>query len=477
MNRHPSFRNPVAAVATTSMLLCMATAPSTLLASESGVMLTGYNVQYGGSAVVSDTALSRAQLCGADGPASMLSLMNQVADRLEERLAGGGISPSDRQRAIDAAVDELCQGDESFNVDAYAMTYAECRMTMDTASILTDIHLPPDEASASMTMSDFYSEESTRVSLDRNLNAATGVAVWAGNLNWTGPGESKEIAGYPTTRWDFQYETGMDLGGGGESGGALAALGLNATISTTGHGYYSTTVPGMNIVNAFFDRFTSQVQASEGGSSMFEGMLNTMVEMIRKGMPLEMDQTITSNMMGGGRGGMRSVIKASGVQTVSLIDDFCTRSLVPDHFTVTDMSGQLEASSAELNQSMGELNKAMEGMTPEQREAMKGLGLGSLFGRDAAAKPASQPAQAPAGTAATSSRSMPSSADLTTNNMTQSVQKHLQALGYDVGNTNGNVDTTTVIAISQFQAEKGLEVTGKVTPQLLGILGAEVDSR
>jgi peptidoglycan hydrolase-like protein with peptidoglycan-binding domain len=57
------------------------------------------------------------------------------------------------------------------------------------------------------------------------------------------------------------------------------------------------------------------------------------------------------------------------------------------------------------------------------------------------------------------------------------VQKHLMALGYDPGNTDGNVSTETIIAISQFQAEKGLEVTGEVSPQLAGILSAEVDKR
>ena len=35
----------------------------------------------------------------------------------------------------------------------------------------------------------------------------------------------------------------------------------------------------------------------------------------------------------------------------------------------------------------------------------------------------------------------------------------------------------TTIAISQFQAEKGMKVTGEVTPQLIGILAAEVDRR
>jgi peptidoglycan hydrolase-like protein with peptidoglycan-binding domain len=72
---------------------------------------------------------------------------------------------------------------------------------------------------------------------------------------------------------------------------------------------------------------------------------------------------------------------------------------------------------------------------------------------------------------------VPSSADLTTGDLTQSVQQHLKALGYDPGNTDGDLSTDTVIAISQFQAEKGLQVTGEVTPQLLGILGAEVDAR
>ena len=35
---------------------------------------------------------------------------------------------------------------------------------------------------------------------------------------------------------------------------------------------------------------------------------------------------------------------------------------------------------------------------------------------------------------------------------------------------DGQLSTETIIAISQFQAEKGLEVTGEVTPQLVGIL-------
>ena len=57
------------------------------------------------------------------------------------------------------------------------------------------------------------------------------------------------------------------------------------------------------------------------------------------------------------------------------------------------------------------------------------------------------------------------------------VQNHLQALDYDPGNTDGDVTTQTIVAISQFQAENDLAVTGEVTPQLVGILSAEVDKR
>jgi hypothetical protein len=482
MNRNLKF-TPLAA--SCALALLGFTGPAH--AADNGVVLSGYNVQYN-SMAVSDSALSRDQLCGAEGSATMLNLFNQVGDRLEGRLTQGGISAGERQSEAEAARSELCQSEDSFSVDAYAMTYADCRMTMDTASVLTDISLPPGEASATMSMSDFYRAESSQMTLDRTLEAAGSMASMSmTDVNWTGPGDSKSIAGHSTTRWDFQYEGAMDLGG--ESMAAMKALGLNATFSNTGHGYYSTTAPGMDIVQAFFDKFANQV-GNEGSSSMFGSMLNTMVDMLQKGMPLEMEQTVTTNM-GGRSQGMSSKIKATGLRTVTLAGDYCTRNLVPDYFEVTDINQQMEGMNASMggasgagaegvpnmNESMGELNKMMEQMTPEQREAMKGMGLGSMFGGDAnKANPAGQPAQAPAGSAPSGSAKS-SSADLMTGNMTQSVQMHLQALGYATGNTDGDLSTDTVIAISQFQAENGLEVTGEVTPQLLGILGARVDAQ
>lgn len=51
-------------------------------------------------------------------------------------------------------------------------------------------------------------------------------------------------------------------------------------------------------------------------------------------------------------------------------------------------------------------------------------------------------------------------------------QKELIALGYEPGNIQGEMDTQTIVAISKFQAEQNMEVTGEVSPQLVGALRA-----
>ena len=56
--------------------------------------------------------------------------------------------------------------------------------------------------------------------------------------------------------------------------------------------------------------------------------------------------------------------------------------------------------------------------------------------------------------------------------VTQIVQQDLHALGYDTGSTDGEMTMQTAIAISKFQAEHDLEVTGEASPQLAGIVKA-----
>lgn len=61
--------------------------------------------------------------------------------------------------------------------------------------------------------------------------------------------------------------------------------------------------------------------------------------------------------------------------------------------------------------------------------------------------------------------------------LTEIIQKDLVALGYDPGNTDGDATTDTVIAISKFQAEYSLDVTGQPTPQLAGIIKSKLSQK
>jgi len=63
---------------------------------------------------------------------------------------------------------------------------------------------------------------------------------------------------------------------------------------------------------------------------------------------------------------------------------------------------------------------------------------------------------------------------VTDEDITVMIQRDLTRLGYDPGNTNGELTTQTVVAISRFQADNGLEVTGEPSPQLAGILASKV---
>jgi peptidoglycan hydrolase-like protein with peptidoglycan-binding domain len=59
--------------------------------------------------------------------------------------------------------------------------------------------------------------------------------------------------------------------------------------------------------------------------------------------------------------------------------------------------------------------------------------------------------------------------------LTQIIQRDLVTLGYEPGNTDGEATVATAVAISKFQAEHDLEVTGEASPQLAGIIKAALN--
>lgn len=61
--------------------------------------------------------------------------------------------------------------------------------------------------------------------------------------------------------------------------------------------------------------------------------------------------------------------------------------------------------------------------------------------------------------------------------LTKIIQQDLVTLGYDPGNTDGEASTQTIVAISKFQAENNLEVTGEASPQLAGVIKAAINQK
>ncbi len=65
----------------------------------------------------------------------------------------------------------------------------------------------------------------------------------------------------------------------------------------------------------------------------------------------------------------------------------------------------------------------------------------------------------------------------TADDLTMMVEQDLARLGYETGPVDGEQTIETVIAISKFQSENNLDVTGEVTPQLArALMGAAPNS-
>lgn len=157
------------------------------------------------------------------------------------------------------------------------------------------------------------------------------------------------------------------------------------------------------------------------------------------------------------------------------------------------MTPEQEAQLAEASEQLAELETQMASMPASQRqmmERMMGPQLEMIRNMSSSGKfeivqevtelrcntglpdPAEIAQTFMGGMAMTPAAAGPMSED----SMLQMIQGNLETLGYQPGNTNGVMDKGTAVAISQFQAAQGMEVTGQPSPQLAGILSAAVDA-
>lgn len=496
------------------------------------VLLQGFNLDEAAGLGAATRSLTRAVLCTPEGRLAVAGAINAIRERIH---AVSPYSAADAAPGLQKTFDtyeELCKTPEPFSLEVFTIAYATCGMTMQGSTMTLDLRFPPGQPDGVMTITDHETRKAivdpivvTRVLGD----AGNGAGVGGINLSTVKASSATgEHLGYRTRAYDFDFEFRINpfpTPSGEGDAAASRSIGLPA-ILTTGTAWITRDAPGIDIVRAFYETFAAAVQSGQGGSALLGGLYNHML--LQEGLPLEIDQFTRVTM-----GGMtvqrdRSRTEITNVRLLPMADDYCSRSEIPEGYTTSSSmpgatSGQVDADAApDLSAAMQQvgagfgalIGAALSGQTPagaaaapggasstppaaggaaaaeignalgnlsaEDRAAMQqaGAGFGALIGAALSGQlpGAGVAATTPGRAAAAPARAgRPSSAELYSDNLTQMVQRHLEVLGYEPGNTDGELSVQTAIAISQFQAEKGLQVTGEVTPQLAGILSAEVD--
>lgn len=423
-----------------------------------------------------------------------------------------------------------CGDPDGTSGDAWFI-FTGCAMIMGTGTHWMRWTVPPMTSEPEMVAIDLGTREGVRARLESALEGVKDAGVSTGDLtNYTfeGPAGTRSDTlqisegGAPfvdrefTSRYyDFSYEAKMGMFGGADAafmeGGFMADLG---TIKSKGHAWIVPDAPGADVISLFYDNFKKYVSPPAGANSLIGGALRQMAGIASRGIPIETQQT-SSMSMGAmsmmAQGSMKSEsTSTSNIRRIMVLkgaaSGACGPTVIPEGVEMTDLDEAMAAaqgaaagsggapgagpgagsapgmSSPEYQEAMQQATEAMQQMTPEQRQMMQQLGLGGMMpGAAAASSAGAAPGGGAPGSAApgggSSGGAMPSREELYSDDMAQMVQKHLQALGYDPGNVDGDVTTATIIAISEFQAEQGLKVTGEVSPQLAGVLSAEVDKR
>ncbi len=423
-----------------------------------------------------------------------------LLQRVEFALQMKGIDVfRDFQRYLDSAEEALCKDIDTDYFSHFTITYAHCRMTMRTRNQTMEIHMPPGSSSAYMLAVDHEKQEGAMADLVRDLQRTTPVTGqgWSSGVSMTPLGISEEYLGYTTHKYKYEYTAGM--GGLGTQPG-MDWIARKISVKNEGKASIAPAVEGDSIPKRFYWNLATQVQPASGASGFFSGLIMNMVGLMQHGLPLSIESKVTSKIMG------KSVISGDSLSVITDVSlkpmpsGYCEQDIVPPDFEITNVGEEIEKalaqqggsagsapgmpSNAEMEAAMQQMEEAMAQMTPEQKQMMESMGLGDMMGMGGAAAVggsagAAQPPPASAPTPSPSKKAGSQdslSAALQGKNLTETAKNYLQVLGYDTGEGGGEMNLETTIAISQFQAENGMEATGEVTPQLIGVLAAKVDS-
>jgi hypothetical protein len=493
---------------TSMSLVVLAAVSSSSAAAQELYFAEGYTISHpsGGSGAPTFAALNQdvleAVLCPEPGvhiaPGEKLWTLASMAAQ-----ATGVSFSTETFEAFRDFANETCEPDPAVERRAFNIVYATCRMTMRAESQTVDMRFPPGQTEGVMELID----HENRTALVSQVAFTQVLGEQDGLLSLGSEGEGDNVTRqqnnpefdavlsesvYPVTyefsfTLDFLANAVAASGAAGGSGGAgLAGMmsALSPKIATRGLAWAAPDAPGVDVVRGFYEQFAAALRSgSSTTQSLLGGLFNHQI--LGEGIPVLLSEITEIESGFGVQERSFTSTRILRHYTRDEPEGYCEGSYIPSDYTISDPVSDAASSGAfgqagsaagagAASEGMSGLAEAMRGLSDEQRTALEGFGMGGLFGGGGAGGQG-QTGQAAAPAAAAGGR--PSSADLSSDDLTQTVQRYLEALGYDPGNTDGEPALQTTIAISQFQAESGLEVTGEVTPQLVGILAAGVDAR
>lgn len=349
-----------------------------------------------------------------------------------------------------------------------------------------------------------------RLKLERVFGQDTGQYVpkgeLIGNVEVRRQGGSRQLLGVQTKGYAFKYEGEMSPAMmPAQYEGESFPIGRVHLVSE-GTAWMYDQAPGAHVIRQFYRNFERQVVHDESSGTLLGGMIAHLARLSEHGVPLQLEQSTAVRIQGLPTLGQasRHEMTVKGMVNFFSEADWCQALVVPEDWQIIEMDdlsdmygGQATAdagqpgaaatggsspaggaqadAAAAMSEAMSAMEQAMQQMTPEQQQMLQNMGIPGM--------PQSGGQAASAGTNAGSSGAQKSSTptgrtaggsdSLMADSVDGSVRNHLDALGYDTGDSAMGL----TIAISQFQAEKGMAVNGQVSPQLLGVLAAEVDAR
>ncbi len=179
------------------------------------------------------------------------------------------------------------------------------------------------------------------------------------------------------------YETRFE----GEAGKMFSFIpGMpTAMMTSTGTAWLAPEAPGLDVVRAFYRNFAAEVKTPGIVDGMLSGLVDQMSRITDKGMPMLLDQTVTSTTtwpMKIGRSG-RSVQVITGIGVVpgssapSAIADICSTSIIADGEEAEDLNALLSAAQSGNPGASGADQSKLQQAMQEAKKAMGGIGAGT----------------------------------------------------------------------------------------------------